>query len=30
MKDTDYQACASAEASLLSVQAFVLEGQATS
>ncbi|WP_182064228.1 DUF4232 domain-containing protein [Curtobacterium sp. ME12] len=30
VKDTDYQACASADASLLSVQAFVPEGQATS
>lgn len=30
VKDTDYQACASTDASLLSVQAFVPEGQATS
>lgn len=30
VKDTDFQACASADASLLSVQAFVPEGQATS
>lgn len=30
VKDTDYKACASADASLLSVQAFVPEGQATS
>ncbi|MBO9038450.1 DUF4232 domain-containing protein [Curtobacterium flaccumfaciens] len=30
VKDTDYQACATADASLLSVQAFVPEGQATS
>lgn len=30
VKDTDYQACASADASLLSVQALVPEGQVTS
>lgn len=30
VKDADYRACASADASLLSVQAFVPEGQATS
>ncbi|MBF4615408.1 DUF4232 domain-containing protein [Curtobacterium sp. VKM Ac-1376] len=30
VKDTDFQACASADASLLAVQAFVPEGQATS